>query len=146
MDNNKKSLRLYLRITEEDKANIAYNSELLNISMSEYVLRCIRRKRIVVCENFPDLIFQLSKIGNNLNQIAIIANTNSYLSEDYIAKAKEYLKGCYSLMNKFISYICEPENNSEETFGDILNETCLNEIKNMLETINQRINKFENKF
>lgn len=145
MDNSKKNLRLYLRITEEDKATIAYNAELLNISMSEYILRCIRRKRIVVCENFPDLIFQLSKIGNNLNQIAIVANTNNYLSEDYISKAKEYLKGCYSLMNKFISYICEPDNNSDETSNDMLNETCLNEIKNMLEEINQRIDKIDNK-
>lgn len=144
MKKEQKHNRIYIRITDTDKANIAYNSELLNISMSEYVLRCVRRKRIVICENFPELLFQLSRIGNNLNQIAVIANTNNYLSEDYISQAKEHLKNCYLLMNKFVSYICEPEENnllkSENVKDDMLQE-----IKNALEMIGHRINRIDKK-
>lgn len=146
MEKEQKNNRMYIRITNTDKANIAYNAELLNISMTEYVLRCVRRKRIVIVEDFPDLILQLSKIGNNLNQIAIIGNTNNYLSEDYISQARDYLKECYTVMNKFISFICEPEDNSEQTPDDLLNETFITEIRNTLNTINQKIEDIDKKF
>lgn len=140
MGKEQKQNRIYLRATNADKSNIAYNANLLNISMSEYILRCVRRKRIVVCENFPELIFHLSRLGNNLNQIAVIANKNDYISEEYLLQAKNYLKECYELMNKLICYICEPENTSNET--DI-SDNVLEEIKKVLEIINEKVSTLD---
>lgn len=74
MNNFKKTERIEIRLNQEEKKNIAFHSKLMNISMSEYILLNIRRKRIVICENFPELIYQISRIGNNINQIAAIAN------------------------------------------------------------------------
>lgn len=88
MKKEAKSYRIYIRVSEAEKAEIAYQAALNNMSISEYILKCVRRKRIVVCENFPELLYQLSALGNNLNQIAAIANTNKYISSNQIESAK----------------------------------------------------------
>lgn len=141
MEKNHKGNRLEIRISDDDKAKIAYNANLLNISMSEYILRCIRRKRIVVCENFPDLIFQLSKIGNNINQIAAMANTNKYLSNDYATEIKKLLMQIYNLMYKFVSYVSEQEDSNNDEF---LNRQILDDINCAIEKLNKKVDILNN--
>ena len=110
MSSERKTDSMLLRLTPTEKQKIAYHADLMNISRNEHVSLCIRRKRIVICENFPELIYQLSKIGNNINQIAAVANTNKYISEKSIQEIKSLMLKCYDLMNEFISFIAEPEN------------------------------------
>ena len=100
MKKEAKSYRIYIRVSEAEKAEIAYQAALNNMSISEYILKCVRRKRIVVCENFPELLYQLSALGNNLNQIAAIANTNKYISSNQIESAKNILSDCYDKMSR----------------------------------------------
>lgn len=114
----------------------------MNISKTEYVSLCIRRKRIVVCENFPELIFQLSKIGNNINQIAAVANTNKYITENSIQEIKILMQRCYNLMNDFISFIAEPENDYLKNDTSKVSEL-LGELSNSVNSINSRLLKIE---
>lgn len=138
MDKKQKSEQIHIRITEEEKAEIAYNAELLNLSVSQYVLQCVHRKRIVVCENFPELLVQLSRLGNNLNQIARIANTNDSVTYENIFQAKDILSKCYDEMRKFVEYICEPEMKIKKE--DKISEEALEEIKNAVAIINKQVN------
>lgn len=142
MSNEKKSDSMLLRLTPTDKKNISYHAELMNISKTEYVSLCIRRKRIVVCENFPELIFQLSKIGNNINQIAAVANTNKYITENSIQEIKILMQRCYNLMNDFISFIAEPENDYLKNDTSKVSEL-LGELSNSVNSINSRLLKIE---
>jgi hypothetical protein len=144
MSDAKKSERIYLRATPQDKQNIAYHSRLMGIPINEYILLCVRRKRIVICENFPDLIFQLSKIGNNINQIAAIANKNNYISENNINEVKKLMLKCYDIMNNFISFISEPENDYLKNDTSKISEL-LGELSNSVQSINSRLIKMENK-
>ena len=89
MDKERKTEKLLLRLTPTDKKNISYHANLMNVSVTEYISLCIRRKRIVICEDFPDLIYHLSKIGTNINQIATIANTNQYISITNVEEVKQ---------------------------------------------------------
>lgn len=139
MKKEAKSYRIYIRVSEAEKAEIAYQAALNNMSISEYILKCVRRKRIVVCENFPELLYQLSALGNNLNQIAAIANTNKYISSNQIESAKNILSDCYDKMSEFVSYICEPKSDSENSHNQ-LSEEVVEEINNALAIINSRVN------
>ena len=84
MERERKTEKLLLRLTPTEKRNVAYHAQLMNVSVNEYISLLIRRKRIVICENIPELIYQIQKIGNNINQIAAIANTNQYISKNAI--------------------------------------------------------------
>lgn len=144
MSSERKTDSMLLRLTPTDKKTIAYNADLMNISKNEYVSLCIRRKRIVICENFPELIYQLSKIGNNINQIAAVANTNKYISEKSIQEIKSLMLKCYDLMNEFISFIAEPENDYIKNDTSKVSEM-LGEFLNTLNSINIRLINIENK-
>lgn len=113
MSKTQKTERLYIRITPTEKSRINYNANLMGISITEYVSLCIRRRRIVVCEDFPKLIYHLSKIGNNINQIAAVANTNKSISENSVEEVKSLMTLCYGELTKFIDYITEPDKGLE---------------------------------
>ena len=111
MEKETKTERLQLRLTPMEKRNVAYHAQLMNVSVNEYISLLIRRKRIVICENIPELIYQIQKIGNNINQIAAIANTNQYISINNVSEVERLMKECYNLLNGFIDFISEPEKN-----------------------------------
>lgn len=144
MNNEKKTETMLIRITPTEKKNIAYHAQLMNVSKNEYVSLCIRRKRIVICENFPELIYQLSKIGNNINQIAAVANTNKYISANNIEEVKKLMQNCYNIMNDFISFISEPENDYLQDNSSKISEL-LGEVSNTLKSMNVRMIGIENK-
>lgn len=143
MSNEQKTVSMHLRITPTEKNNIAYHANLMNVSQNEYISLCIRRKRIVICENFPELLYQLSKIGNNINQIAAIANKNEYISNTNIEEVKKLMQKCYDQMNAFISFIVEPE--ADYLKGDSAKMSdLLSELVNLQKSMNSRLIKIEN--
>lgn len=144
MENERKTEKLLLRLTPTEKQNIAYHAKLMNVTMTEYISLCIRRKRIVICENFPDLIYQLSRIGNNINQIAAIANSNQYVSIKNVNEVKSLMDKCYEAMNDFISFIAEPENDYLKNDSSKISEL-LGELSNSLKSMNNRLIKIESK-
>lgn len=142
MSAKQKNERLNLRLSSADKQNVIYHSKLMNISANEYIELCIRRKRIVICEDFPELIYQLSKIGTNINQIAAVANKNEYISAKNIEETKNLMNKCYDLMNSFISFISEPENDFLKSDTSKVSEL-LGELSNSVKSINSRLVKIE---
>lgn len=143
MEQERKTENLHLRLTPTEKKNINNNAKLMNVSVNEYISLCIRRKRIVICENFPDLIYHLSKIGNNINQIATVANSNQYISINNVSEVKDLMEECVNAINDFISFIAEPESGYEKG-NSFKNSELLTEISNSIKIINNRLMKIEN--
>lgn len=144
MEQERKTEKLLLRLTPTEKNNIAYHSKLMNISQNEYISLCIRRKRIIICKDFPELIYQLSRIGNNINQISAIANTNKYISVNNVTEVQKLMEQCYGLINDFISLISEPENDYREIEKSNMS-ALLGELVNSNKLMNERMLKIEEK-
>lgn len=142
MSTEQKTERLNLRLSLADKQNVMYHAKLMHLSANEFIELCIRRKRIVICENFPELIYQLSKIGNNINQIAAVANKNQYISATNIEEIKNLMNKCYDLMNSFIDFISEPENDFLRSDTSKVSEFLV-ELLNSVESMNNRLIKIE---
>lgn len=138
MGTEKKSEKILLRLTPTDKKNASYHAGLMGISLNEYIARCIRLKRIVICENLPDMVYHLSKIGTNINQIAAIANINQYVSVNNVEEVKKLMKDCYAKFEEFLSFINEPEFNE-----NLLSET-LSDLTVAVKAINKRLQNIEN--
>ena len=71
-----KNARIHLRVTDEEKQSLVEKATLARQSVSQYILSLSENKTIIVVDGADEVTRQLLKIGNNINQIAIVANTS----------------------------------------------------------------------
>lgn len=69
-----KTASITCRMSKQDKDAIEQKAEIAHIPVSEYVRRAILNDSIVVILDGKDILYQLSKLGTNLNQLAILAH------------------------------------------------------------------------
>lgn len=74
-----KNIRKTLRFSEEEFDKIQLELDKSNISFSDFARSAILRKKIKLPIE-KELIYQISKIGNNLNQIARAVNGKEKIS------------------------------------------------------------------
>ena len=65
---------LGIMVTEREREQIRRKVEKSGLSMREYLLRCLSGKEIIVKEGGLEILRELKKQGNNLNQIAYMVN------------------------------------------------------------------------
>ena len=70
----RKTERLDIRLTPEEKTKIINNSVKANTTISEYMIKSATKKEIVVINDLDKLVIQLRKLGNNVNQLTKLAN------------------------------------------------------------------------
>lgn len=89
-----KNARIHLRVTDEEKQSLVEKATLARQSVSQYILSLSENKTIIVVDGADEVTRQLLKIGNNINQIAIVANTSrkneSELPNYYFKKGDKY--------------------------------------------------------
>ncbi len=76
-----KTKRLEIRLTPLEKEKLISKSEEARMNMSQYILALSEQKKIIVADGLPELCRQIIKIGTNVNQIALVANTNKSVSD-----------------------------------------------------------------
>ncbi|PNP92524.1 PcfF [Listeria newyorkensis] len=100
MVNRNRDIQLKFRVTEEEKKFIELKMKEANMSNREAYLRKTAIDGTIIVSNFEEtkkLIFELNKIGTNINQIARLANTNDEISKDDINELKEMVKQIWQL-------------------------------------------------
>ena len=89
-----KVVRFEMKLSYDEDDKLKSDSQKANLTKSEYVRRLIMNCR------FYDILRNLTKIGNNLNQIAYRANYSNLIDKNYYDEnAKE--------VRKFVSQIRE---------------------------------------
>lgn len=144
MEQERKTENLHLRLTPTDKERIIKHSQMLNMNINDYISFVLNKKRIVICEDFRELINQIMRIGNNINQIAAVANKNRYISDYNISEVKSMVEECRNSVIKFTSYIYE----SESDFADnspVQNAIILEEIVTTLRILSNRMGNMDNR-
>lgn len=96
-----KSERITFRIDKRLKEKIKLESKKSNMTMSEYINKSLKNKSIVVIEEGKEIYYELSKIGNNVNQIAKKLNSNIATAYDLenLENISEELKKIWQLLN-----------------------------------------------
>jgi hypothetical protein len=74
MEKSKKSERIYVRCTSEQKSLITEKAESLNMNISDFMLLATTKETAVSTID-PTLLRDLNRIGNNLNQLVGYAHT-----------------------------------------------------------------------
>ena len=70
----RKNKQFSIRISEPDLETIRRKAAQAHMSQSDYVTACCLGKRIVILDSLKEVLRQQKAIGNNLNQLAMLAN------------------------------------------------------------------------
>ena len=70
----KKDIKFSTRMAAEDRAAIKELARQSHMSMSNYVTACCLGQQIIIIEGLKEVLKELKAIGNNLNQLVMLAH------------------------------------------------------------------------
>ena len=73
-ENMRKNKQFSIRISAQDLETIRQKAVQAHMSQSDYVTACCLGKRIMILNGLMEVLRQQKAIGNNLNQLAVLAN------------------------------------------------------------------------
>lgn len=73
----KRNNSLGIWLTTEELENLKTKISETNLNQSAYIRKCILEKNITVIPGIRDLVIEIKRIGNNLNQITRSVNEGS---------------------------------------------------------------------
>ena len=100
-----KTERMELRLTPAEKENLAARAAEARMSMSQYLLALSEQKKIYIVDGVSEVCRQIMKIGTNVNQIALVANTHKSVSEKQIEAVNDNLSSVKDILIKLIDTI-----------------------------------------
>ena len=77
----KKNARIEVRCYKKEKEELRKKSKQANMTMSEYIIALSENKKIFIVDGILELTLELKRIGNNINQIAMVANSQKFVNE-----------------------------------------------------------------
>ena len=86
-----------IRVSERERREIEEKAAATGMTPSAYI-----RTMALDGGNVQKLMYELSTIGNNINQIARMANTNVFISKSDVQEVNEQLKQIQRLLLQYI--------------------------------------------
>ena len=88
----KKDKQFSIRISEQDLETIRRKAAQAHMSQSDYVISCCLGKKIIILDGLKEVLRQQKAIGNNLNQLAVLANMGKVQFANLDVAAQEFAK------------------------------------------------------
>lgn len=73
----KRPKQVILYLTEEEHKRLKSNIKKSKLNQGEYIRRSIFKKEIIVIDGLVELMKELKKVGNNLNQLTRAVNSGT---------------------------------------------------------------------
>jgi hypothetical protein len=86
--------------SEKELEEIKKKAKKSKLTQSEYLLRSALDKKIIVVEGLKDILLELSREGNNLNQISKSLNQGEQLDQKQFNEIKEKLMDLWDTIEK----------------------------------------------
>ena len=90
--NMKKDKQFSIRISTQDLETIRGKAAQAHMSQSDYVTACCLGKRIMILNGLTEVLRQQKAIGNNLNQLAVLANMGKVQFANLDSAVQEFSK------------------------------------------------------
>ena len=87
----KKDRQFSIRISSQDLETIHQKAAQAHMSQSDYVTACCLGKRIVILDGLKEVLRQQA-IGNNLNQLTVLANMGKVQFANLDSAVQEFAK------------------------------------------------------
>ena len=96
-----KNKHFNFRVNEKEYNKIKSKIEKSKLNTSEYLLRTAMNKEIVDVDGLEEIIMQLGKIGNNINQLTKLCN-QVRITNINLENVKKEMKSIWQLLNLLI--------------------------------------------
>lgn len=93
-----KTKRLNFRISEDADKAIREKAKAAQMSITDYVITAATHKEIVDFNGLSEVITQLKRLGNNLNQLLILSRQDRIRTVN-LSETQEELKKIYELLS-----------------------------------------------
>lgn len=97
--------KMTFRLNEEEYRKIKEKVEESGTSQQQFLLKTALGKEIIHIKEFQELIFQIKKIGTNVNQIAKHSNETGIVSEEELTEVKGGLNQIWQLLKQLKIHI-----------------------------------------
>ncbi len=94
----KKDNVIVIRVTKQEKERLIKKSQEADMTLSEYLIEQGLERDIVIIEDVKNLVYELRKIGNNINQLTHLANSG-VIRTVYLDEFKEDMKKIWTNLN-----------------------------------------------
>ena len=88
----RKNKQFSIRISEQDLNAIRRKAAQAHMTQSDYVTACCLGKRIVIMDGLKEVLRQQKAIGNNLNQLTVLANMGKVQFANLDSAVQEFSK------------------------------------------------------
>ena len=88
----KKDKQFSIRIAAQDLETIRQKAAQAHMSQSDYVTACCLGKHIVILDGLKEVLRQQKAIGNNLNQLTVLANMGKVRFANLDTAAQEFAR------------------------------------------------------
>ena len=89
---------IVIRVTKQEKERLIKKSQKAEMTLSEYLIEQGLERDIVIIEDVKNLVYELRKIGNNINQLTHLANSG-VIKTVYLNEFKSDLKKIWNVLN-----------------------------------------------
>ena len=95
----KKDKIITIRVSEKEKKKLIERSEVAKLSLSEYLIKQGLDKEIVMVDGLNEVVSELRKIGNNINQLTYLANNGRIYTVD-LSEVKQEIRKVWNVINE----------------------------------------------
>lgn len=102
--NRKRNISFFLKLSEEEFMELEWKSNRYKKSKSELLREFINKGEVKVnkIDELPELIRQINKLGNNVNQIAKKLNSTSDIFAQDVDDTKKYMEDILDAVTKVL--------------------------------------------
>ena len=118
----KKTERLQLRLSPEEKEMLMKKAAESRMTVSDYLANLVANKKVETVKSIPALIYEIRKIGVNINQIAHIGNSQRYLDNNLLNKVIADMENVKTLVQKILAEVYNSDEHSIGTLEQRINE------------------------
>ena len=98
-DKLKKDKIITIRVNEKEKKKLIEKSKIAKLSLSEYLIKQGLDKEIVMVDGLNEVVSELRRIGNNINQLTYLANSGRIYTVD-LSEVKQEIGKVWNVINE----------------------------------------------
>ena len=102
MSQEKKTAEICVRVTPTEKKELQEKADAAHLSLSRYLVKSASDRKMLQTENIAKLIYEIRKIGINVNQIAHVANGQRFILQSDLASVDRQMEAVFEITKKII--------------------------------------------
>lgn len=100
--------QIVIRMTDEEYETVKKQVAKSGMKQQEYLIKAVTEKPIINTDGVKEIIPELKRIGNNLNQIARRCNEGYEVTHDEVLKQGEEMNEVWLLLRRLVQGLVSP--------------------------------------